>query len=80
MTTLEDARARFEQALERVEAALKHDEGHSAKNATLRAERDRLADALAKLQAEHDALKAAAGSVSQRLDRTIAQVRTMVDE
>ncbi len=80
MTTLQDARARFERALERVEAALKQNAGNSAENAALRADRDRLAEALARLQAEHDALRAAAGSVSQRLDHTIAQVRAMVDE
>jgi hypothetical protein len=89
MATFDDARRRFEAAVERLEAAAEAaiaarrahaDPAIAAQLAAVRADRDRLAAELADLQRRHDALRSVADAASQRLDGTIERVRALIGE
>jgi hypothetical protein len=89
MATFDNARHRFEAAVERVEAAVAAaigargataDPAIAEELAAVRADRDRLAAELADLQKRHDALRSAADAATQRLDGTIERVRAMMGE
>lgn len=91
----EKAQARLETALRRIEAgvAARRAAGGAADVAALQAERDALADEVAKLRAANDRLAAdlqrteaerakataAAGQVSDRLDGAIDQLKLVLD-
>lgn len=73
MATLEQARARFARALDRVEAAARRAPADDAGRARLEAD-------LAQLRRENDALRSAARAASERLDGAIARVRALAGE
>jgi len=88
MASFDEARQRFESAVERLEAAAAGiDETPaaagrdlSAELAETRAERDRLAGELAEMRVQCDALRAAADQASTRLDGTIERVRSLIGD
>jgi chromosome segregation ATPase len=87
MATLDDARRRFEAAVDRLEAAAEAaarradaDPTIAEELAAVRADRDRLAVELADLQRHHDTLRSVADAASRRLDGTIERVRALMGE
>lgn len=88
MASFDEARQRFESAVERLEQAaagidtLPPAAGQemSAELAETRAERDRLRAELAEMRVQCDALRAAADQASTRLDGTIERVRALIGE
>jgi chromosome segregation ATPase len=88
MASFDEARQRFESAVERLETALAGIDASpaaggqelSAELAETRAERDRLAGELAEMRVQCDALRAAADQASTRLDGTIERVRALISE
>ena len=77
---MEEAQARFARALDRMEAALRRSaERAGEETAALRADRDRMAGDIDRLQEENRALRTAARTVSGRLGAAAAQVRALLD-
>lgn len=93
-SSMQNASARLEEALMRLESAVARKLDGDADRATavagatalaaevesLRAERDRMAEALAALETRHAKLRETSDTVSDRLDGTIERIQEIVDE
>lgn len=89
MDSIDQARARLEQALDRLEAAAGRAGGASADGgdpalqdelAAVKADRDRLSAALAEVQQKYADLRAVSEAISARLDSTIGRVRKLMED
>jgi FtsZ-binding cell division protein ZapB len=88
MASFDEARQRFESAVDRLEATVARTDAPSAATgphlsaelAEARAERDRLAGELADMRAQCEALRRAADQASTRLDGTIERVRILIGD